>query len=86
MMDGIIRRTEADPHYQEAIKASHTPSRAETADAISYAVQHVVGLLKAPATVAYTSPPDGLHERIRLPRGRAKICTMNHIHDQRIRN
>lgn len=55
MMDSIIRRTESDPHYHEAIQASHTPPRPDTAGAIGYAVRHVVGLLKAPATVAYTS-------------------------------
>ena len=55
MMDSIITRTESDPLYHDGIEASHTPPRAEAADAIGYAVRHVAALLKVPATVAYTS-------------------------------
>jgi len=55
MMDLIITRTEADPYYREVIAASHATPRANTADAIGYAMRHVTGLLNAVATVAYTS-------------------------------
>ncbi len=55
MMDSIITRTEADPHYHEAIQASHSEPRAEAADAIVYAVRHVANLLRVPAAVTYTS-------------------------------
>ena len=55
MMDRIIRQTEADPQYREAIDASHTPSVASTADAIGWAARSVAGLLDVAALVAYTS-------------------------------
>lgn len=55
VMDLIITQTENDPFYREVISASHVAPRAETADAIGYAVRHVTGLLKAAATVAYTT-------------------------------
>ena len=55
MMDRIIAQTEADPYYREVIEASHTPPRANTADAIGYAMRSVAGLLDVAATVAYTS-------------------------------
>jgi pyruvate kinase len=55
MMDRIIAQTEADPHYREAIEASHTPPSANTADAISWAARSVAGLLDVAAMVAYTS-------------------------------
>ncbi|SEL08125.1 pyruvate kinase [Pseudoxanthomonas sp. GM95] len=55
VMDSIIRHTERDPYYRDIITSSHTAPRAETADAIGYAVRHVTGLLNAAATVAYTS-------------------------------
>ncbi|CAJ0790636.1 Pyruvate kinase [Ralstonia psammae] len=70
MMDSIIRRTESDPHYHDAIQASHTPPRADTADAIGYAVRHVAGLLKVPATVAYTSSG---YSALRMARERPEV-------------
>ena len=55
MMSGIIGQTEADPYFAEAIKTSHSPARAEIADAVGLAMRNVVDLLGAAATVAYTS-------------------------------
>jgi len=55
MMDRIIARTEADPHYREALDASHTQPGANTADAIGWAARSVAGLLDVAAMVAYTS-------------------------------
>ncbi|SAK81227.1 pyruvate kinase [Caballeronia calidae] len=55
MMDLIIAQTERDPYYREVIAASHAAPRANTSDAIGYAMRHVTGLLDAAATVAYTS-------------------------------
>ncbi len=55
MMNGIIEQTEADPHYRDAIDASHTPPAANTADAIGWAARSVAGLLDVAALVAYTS-------------------------------
>ena len=55
MMDRIIARTEADPHYRDAIDASHTQPAANTADAIGWAARSVAGLLDVAAMVAYTS-------------------------------
>jgi pyruvate kinase len=55
MMDRIIAQTEADPHYRDAIDASHTPPAADTADAVSWAARSVAGLLDVAAMVAYTS-------------------------------
>ena len=54
-MDLIIAQTESDPYYREVIAASHAAPRANTSDAIGYAMRHVTGLLNAVATVAYTS-------------------------------
>jgi pyruvate kinase len=53
-MDLIIAQTERDPYYREVIAASHAAPRANTSDAIGYAMRHVSGLLDAAATVAYT--------------------------------
>ena len=55
MMNSIIVQTEADPHYREAIEASHTPPRADIADAIGCAMRRVAGLLHVATTVAYTN-------------------------------
>ena len=55
MMNSIITQTEADPHYREAIEASHSAPRADLADAIGCAMRRVAGLLHVAATVAYTS-------------------------------
>ncbi|CAG2161161.1 pyruvate kinase [Cupriavidus numazuensis] len=70
MMNSIIRRTESDPLYHDAIQASHTPPRAEAADAIGYAVRHVAGLLRVPATVAYTSSG---YSALRMARERPEV-------------
>lgn len=70
MMNSIISRTESDPLYHDAIQASHTPPRAEAADAIGYAVRHIAGLLKVPATVAYTSSG---YSALRLARERPEV-------------
>ena len=58
MMDRIIAQTEADPHYRDAIDASHTQPAAHSAttpDAIGWAARSVAGLLDVAAMVAYTS-------------------------------
>ncbi len=70
MMNSIITRTESDPLYHDAIQASHTPPRAEAADAIGHAVRHVAGLLKVPATVAYTSSG---YSALRMARERPQV-------------
>jgi len=51
-MGRIIARTEADPHYRDAIDASHTQPAANTADAIGWAARSVAGLLDLAAMVA----------------------------------
>ncbi|MCY1221701.1 Pyruvate kinase [compost metagenome] len=70
MMDSIITRTESDPHYHEAIQASHSAPRADAADAIGYAVRHVASLLGAPAAVAYTSSG---YSALRMARERPEV-------------
>ncbi|CAJ95752.1 pyruvate kinase [Cupriavidus necator] len=70
MMNSIISRTESDPLYRDAIEASHTPPRADAADAIGYAVRHIVGLLRVPATVAYTSSG---YSALRMARERPQV-------------
>jgi pyruvate kinase len=55
MMNKIIAQTEADPYYREVIEASQTCPEPDTANAIGSAMRKVVGLLRVPATVAYTS-------------------------------
>ena len=70
MMDSIIVRTEADPHYDESIQASHSEPRPEVADAIGFAMRHVAGLLSAPAAVAYTSSG---YSALRMARERPQI-------------
>jgi pyruvate kinase len=75
MMDRIIAQTEADPHYREAIEASHTPPAANTADAIGWAARSVAGLLHVAAVVAYTSSGASAL-RIARERPRAPIIGM----------
>jgi len=70
MMDSIITRTEADPHYDEAISASHTAPRPQTADAIGFAMRHVASLLAVPAAVAYTSSG---YSALRMARERPQV-------------
>lgn len=55
MMDNIIVQTEADPFHRQELDASHTPPRPEVADAIGFAMRDVTRILRASATVAYTS-------------------------------
>jgi pyruvate kinase len=55
IMDRIIRQTEADPYYREAIDASRMPPACASADAIGHALSSVTGILGAAATVAYTT-------------------------------
>lgn len=69
MMDLIIDQTENDPYYRETISASHAAPRADTADAIGYAMRHVTGLLDAVATVAYTTSG---YSALRMARERPK--------------
>jgi pyruvate kinase len=78
MMDRIIAQTESDPHYREAIDASHTQptSRtANTADAIGWAARSVAGLLDVAAMVAYTSSGSSAL-RMARERPRARIIGM----------
>ena len=70
MMDKIIKQTEADPSYQQAIQASHTPPNAHAADAIGYAIRHVASLLNVPAVVTYTSSG---FSSIRMARERPQV-------------
>lgn len=55
IMSSIIAQTEADPYYVETIRASHSPARAEIADAIGLAMRNVVDLLDVAVAVAYTN-------------------------------
>lgn len=55
MMASIIRHTEADPYYREAVDASRSSTRSGAADAIGSAIRDITGQLQAVATVAYTS-------------------------------
>lgn len=72
MMDRIIAQTEADPHYRDALDASHTPPAANTADAIGWAARSVAGLLDVAAMVAYTSSGSSA-QRMARERPRAPI-------------
>jgi pyruvate kinase len=75
MMDRIIAQTEADPHYRDALDASHTPPRANMADAIGRAAHSITGLLDVAAMVAYTSSGSSAL-RIARERPRASIIGM----------
>lgn len=75
MMDRIIAQTEADPHYRNAIDASHTQPAANTADAIGWAARSVAGLLDVTAMVAYTSSGSSAL-RMARERPRASIIGM----------
>ena len=55
MMDRIICQTEADPFYREAIEASRAEPGRDEADAIGCAMSLVTGIMRARATVAYTT-------------------------------
>jgi pyruvate kinase len=80
MMDRIIAQTEADPHYRDAIEASHTPPAANTGDAIGWAARSVAGLLHVAAMVAYTSSGTSAL-RIARERPRAPIIGMTPRHE-----
>lgn len=69
MMSSIIDQTEADPFFVETMKESHSPARAEIADAIGLAMRNVVDLLGVAATVAYTSSG---YSALRMARERPK--------------
>ncbi|HKC43190.1 MAG TPA: pyruvate kinase [Burkholderiales bacterium] len=55
MMDRIITEVEQDPYHRQLLDASHTPPRPVVADAICEGMRGVVRLLRAAATVTYTS-------------------------------
>ena len=55
MMDRIICQTEADPFYRAAIEASRAEPGRDEADAIGCAMSLVTGIMRARATVAYTT-------------------------------
>jgi len=55
MMDRIIRNTEADPAYRDAIEASHTAAAPNIPGAIGSAARAVAGVLDVAAMVAYTT-------------------------------
>jgi pyruvate kinase len=77
MMHRIIRHTESDIHYREAIDASHTPPPANTADAIGWAGRSVAGLLDVAALVAYTSSgASALRMARERPRATARRLTL----------
>jgi len=55
MMSRIVSHTEDDPHYRAAIDASRSNPSSNPPDAIGFAMRHVTELLRAAATVPYTS-------------------------------
>jgi pyruvate kinase len=55
MMASIIAHTESDSSYRDGIDASRVEPMAVAADAIGHALREATRLLKAAATVAYTS-------------------------------
>jgi pyruvate kinase len=80
MMDRIIAQTEADPHYRDAIDASHTQPAANTPDAIGWAARSVAGLLDVAAVVAYTSSGSSAL-RMARERPRAPIIGMTPLRE-----
>ena len=80
MMDRIIAQTEADPHYRDAIDASHTQPASNTPDAIGWAARSVAGLLDVAAMVAYTSSGSSAL-RMARERPRAPIIGMTPKHE-----
>ena len=75
MMARIIAQTEADPHYRDALEASHTPASANVADAIGSAARSVAGLLDVAAMVAYSATGSSAL-RIARERPRTRIIGM----------
>jgi pyruvate kinase len=65
----------ADPHYRDALDASHTPPGANTADAIGRAAHSIAGLLGVAALMAYTSSGSSAL-RMARERPRARIIGM----------
>ncbi|THT99885.1 pyruvate kinase [Lampropedia puyangensis] len=55
MMQRIIANSEADPSWRDAIEATQSAPASTVPDAIGLAMRHVIALLKASATVAFTS-------------------------------
>ncbi|MBV8045548.1 MAG: pyruvate kinase [Paludibacterium sp.] len=55
IMDRIICQTESDPYYREAIDASRSQVQSSEADAIGCAMRNVAGIMRAAATVAYST-------------------------------
>lgn len=80
MMDRIIAQTESDPHYRNAIDASHTQPGANTPDAIGWAARSVAGLLDVAAMVAYTSSGSSAL-RMARERPRAPIIGMTPLRE-----
>lgn len=80
MMDRIIAQTESDPHYRNAIDASHTQPSANIPDAIGWAARSVAGLLDVAAMVAYTSSGSSAL-RMARERPRAPIIGMTPLRE-----
>ena len=55
IMNSIICRVEADPHWRAELEAGHTAAAATTPDAICCALRRIADLLEPAATVAFTS-------------------------------
>ena len=55
MMDRIIRRVEADPHYRSLIDRQQGEPEPTAADAICSALRHAAHVVSAKATITYTS-------------------------------
>jgi pyruvate kinase len=55
MMARIIGEVERDPHYRTVTEAQHTAPEATMPDAISFALGRATHILRAAATVTYTS-------------------------------
>lgn len=55
MMARIIGRVEQDPAYRSGIEASRAPPKANTPDAVCYALRRVAGLLDPAVTITYTA-------------------------------
>ena len=69
IMRKIILHCESDPSYRDGIEANGSVSQAVAADAIGLAMRHVISLLGAPATVAFTTSG---YSAIRMARERPR--------------
>lgn len=54
VMDRIIRQVESDPHYREALDASHRPVQGSTADAVCASMRLAASLMPVATMVTYT--------------------------------